>query len=178
MLCAEDTLLADRKVFFNEEVTPESAVQLIQILIHLEKQDPGKEIKIYLNSPGGDVTSGLAVYDTIVGLKCPVRTVCLGTAASMGSIIFLAGKHREILPHAEVMVHDPLISGLKGAQKALALEKEAEKLMKTREIIAKIISERTGHTLQEVYDITKEDHFFDAEEALAYGLATEIVDHV
>ena len=178
MLCPEDKLLADRKVFFTEEVTSVSAVQLIQVLIYLEKEDSGKEITIYLNSPGGEVTSGLAVYDTIVGLKCPVRTVCIGTAASMGSILLLAGEKREILPHAQVMIHDPLINGLSGAQKALALEKEAEKLMKTREIIGKIIAERTGHTLDVVLEKTKEDCYLNAEESLAFGIVTKIVEHV
>ena len=139
MLCPEDKLLADRKVFFTEEVTSVSAVQLIQLLIYLEKEDSGKEITIYLNSPGGEVTSGLAVYDTILGLKCPVRTVCIGTAASMGAILFLAGAKREMFPHTKLMIHDPLLAGIGSPQMALQLRKRADQLMKTREILGGII---------------------------------------
>ena len=177
-ICPEDKLLSERKVFFTEEVTPVSAVQLIELLIYLESEDDKKEITLYISSPGGEVVSGLAAYDAIVGLRCPVRTVCIGTAASMGSILFLAGKDREILSHAQVMIHDPLINGLSGAQKALVLEKEAEKLMKAREVIGNIIAERTGHTLEEVLEKTKEDCYLSAEEALSFGIATKVIDHV
>ena len=168
-------MFEDRKIFFTEEVTPESAKQLIQLLLYLEAESSQKEICLYINSPGGEVISGLAVYDTLTGLKCPVRTVCIGTAASMGSIIFLAGRKRQILRHAQVLIHDPLISGLNGVQNALALDKEAKKLMKTRDTLGKILAERTGHSLEEVFEKTKEDCFLDAEEALAFGIATEIV---
>ena len=171
----EDRLFEDRKIFFTEEVTPESAKQLIQLLLYLEAESPQKEICLYINSPGGEVISGLAVYDTLTGLKCPVRTVCIGTAASMGSIIFLAGRKRQILSHAQVLIHDPLISGLNGVQNALAMDKEAKKLMKTRDTLGKILAERTGRSLEEVFEKTKEDCFLDAEEALAFGIATEIV---
>ena len=171
----EDRLFEDRKIFFTEEVTPESAKQLIQLLLYLEAESPQKEICLYINSPGGEVISGLAVYDTLTGLKCPVRTICIGTAASMGSIIFLAGKKRQILTHAQILIHDPLISGLSGVQNALALDKEAKKLMKTRDTLGKILAERTGRSLEEVFEKTKEDCFLDAEEALAFGIATEIV---
>ena len=176
-LSPEDRLLTERKVFFTEEVTSESAVQLIQLLLCLEDDDPGKDISIYINSPGGEVTSGLAVYDTITGLKCKVRTVCIGTAASMGAILFLAGEEREILPHAQVMIHDPLINGLNGAQKALTLEKEVVKLMEMRKTLGTIISERTGHTLDEVFDKTKEDCYLSAEESVEFGIATKIIRH-
>ncbi len=175
MIHPEDHLLEERKIFFTEEVTSESAKQLIQLLLYLEQDNPKKEICLYINSPGGEVISGLAVYDTLIGLKCPVRTVCIGTAASMGSILFLAGKKRQILKHAEVMIHDPLVGGLKGAQNALALDKEAKKLMKTRETLGQILADRTGHSLEEVFDKTKEDCYLDAEEALEFGIATEIV---
>ncbi|MCR4945545.1 MAG: ATP-dependent Clp protease proteolytic subunit [Lachnospiraceae bacterium] len=174
----EEMLYSERKVFFTESVTAESAAQLIQTLLCLEAESESKPITLYINSPGGDVISGLAAYDTIVGLKCPVRTVCIGIAASMGSYLFLAGNERLILPHSQVMIHDPLINGLSGVQKALALEKEANKLMKTREMLGQIMSERTGKSIEEVYEKTKDDTYMSAEEALEFGIATEICDHV
>ena len=174
----EDKLLSSRMIFFTEEVTPTSSVELIELLLHLESEDPDKEITLFINSPGGEVASGLGVYDAIRGLKCPVRTVCIGTAASMGSILFLAGDKREMLPHTQVMIHDPLVNGLSGAQKALALEKEAEKLMKTREVIAGIIAERTGHTLEEVYEKTKDDCYMDAQECVSWNIATNITETI
>ena len=174
----EDQLFSERKIFFTEEVTAETAAALIRLLMYLEQTGPKEKITLYLNSPGGEVTSGLAVYDVLTGLKCPVRTVCIGTAASMASILFLAGAEREMLPHSKIMIHDPLINGLSGTQRALQLEKEAANLMKTREILAGIIADRTGHTPEEVCEKTREDCFMDAEEALQYGIATKIVEHI
>ena len=169
----EDKLFDQGKIYMVEEVNAESCAVLIQQLSYLDSLGL-KEVVLYINSPGGAVDAGLAVYDTIVGMKTPVRTVCIGTAASMGSILFLGGKVREVLKHSTVMLHDPLVS-LSGTKKALCLEKEAERLMETREILAKIIAERTGHTLEEVYEKTKEDCFFSAEEALEFGIATKVI---
>jgi len=120
------------------------------------------------------VVSGLAVYDTIRMLKSPVRTVCIGTAASMGSILFLAGEKREMLPHTKIMIHDPLIAGLSGSKRALELEKEAAQLMETRAVTAGIIAERCGRKLEEVYEKTKEDCYLTAQEAIDFGIATGI----
>ncbi|MCR5775728.1 MAG: ATP-dependent Clp protease proteolytic subunit [Lachnospiraceae bacterium] len=175
---AADELLKHRKVFFTEEVTPESSNELIQYLLCLEQQDEKTPVTVYINSPGGEVVSGLAAYDTMRTLKCQVNTVCIGTAASMGSILFLAGEKRAMLPHTKIMIHDPLISGLSGSRKALELEKEAKQLLETREITGRIIAERSGHKLREVYAKTKEDCFLTAEEALDFGIATEIVDRL
>ena len=177
-LRAEDLFLKERKIFFTEEVTAESSKQLIQAIMHLEQENEKKEITLYINCPGGEVTSGLAVYDCLRGLSCPVRTVCIGTAASMGSYLFLAGDKREILPHAQVMIHDPLVAGMQGAQNALALNKEAKKLMKTRELLGNILAERTGHTLEEVLEKTKEDCYLDAEEAVDFGIATSVITRI
>ena len=173
---AADELLKNRRIFFTEEVTPASSIELIQYLICLEDQDEREPVTIYINSPGGEVVSGLAVYDTIRTLQCPVNTVCIGTAASMGSILFLAGEKRSMLPHTKIMIHDPLISGLTGSRKALELEKEAKQLLETREVIGKIIAERSGRKLKEVYAKTKEDCYLTAEEALDFGIATDIVE--
>ena len=170
----EDKLFSERRIFFTESVTPESSAQLIRALLYLENEDPDKEIVLYINSPGGEVQSGLSVFDTILGLKCPVRTVCIGTAASMGSFLFLAGTEREMLPHSQIMIHDPLINGLSGVQKALSLEKEAEKLMQTRTVLGEIMAERTGRSLEEVYEKTKEDTYLSAKAALEFGIATKI----
>ena len=173
----EDQLYSERKIFFTEEVNAYSAAELIRLLSYLEKTGPKEEIGLYINSPGGEVSSGLAVYDVISGLTCPVRTVCIGTAASMAAILFLAGSVREMLPHSKIMIHDPLIDGLSGVRRALQLEKDAQKLMKSRDILGGIIAERTGHTLEEVFELTGYDCYLDAEEALQFGIATEIVNH-
>ena len=171
----ESGLLKSRMLFFTEEVTPASSNELIEYLLFLDKEAPGEEITLCINSHGGEVVSGLAVYDTIRMLESPVRTVCIGTAASMGSILFLAGERRLMLPHCKIMIHDPLIAGLSGSKKALELEKEAVKLMEARAIIGGIIAERSGHTLEEVYEKTKEDCYLDAEEAIDFGIATGII---
>ena len=172
----ESSLLKKRILFFTEEVNADSSNRMIEYLLFLDMDDPGKEITICINSPGGEVVSGLAVYDTIRSLKSPVRTVCIGTAASMGSILFLAGEKREMLPHTKIMIHDPLISGLSGSKKALELEKEAAQLMETRAITAEIIAERSGRTLEEVYAKTKEDCYLNAKEAIEFGIATGIAE--
>ena len=174
----EDQLLTERKIFFTEEVTPESSKELIQVLLYLAGEDPDKEITLFINSPGGEVISGLAVYDTLTGISCPVTTVCIGTAASMGSILFLAGQKRQILRHSQVMIHDPLISGLSGSRRALELEKEAARLMELREIIGGIIAGRSGRTIEEVYENTREDTYLTAQEAVEFGIATDIVERI
>lgn len=177
-ITAESMLLKERKLFFTEEVNSESCNALIQYLLCLESEDPDAEITLYINTPGGEVASGLAAYDTLRLLKCPIRTVCIGTAASMGSILFLAGDKREMLPHTKIMIHDPLIAGLSGSRKALELEKEAARLLEMREVTGSIIAERSGRSIEEVYEKTKEDTFLTAQEALDFGIATAIIDKI
>ena len=140
----ESRLLQDRMLFFTEEVNSDSSNKLIEYLLFLDKDDPGEEITLCINSPGGEVVSGLAAYDTMQMLKSPIRTVCIGTAASMASVLFLGGTRREMLPHTKLMIHDPLISGFSEPTMALQLRKRADQLMETREIIGGIISERNG----------------------------------
>lgn len=171
----ESMLLQERILFFTEEVNPSSANNLIEYLLFLDKDEPGQEITLCINSPGGDVVSGLAVYDTIQMMKSPVRTVCVGTAASMGAILFLAGNRREMLPHTKIMIHDPLIAGLVQPQMALQLRKQADQLMETRDVLGKIISEKSGLPLDKVYEMTAEDCFLTAEKAVELGLATDII---
>ncbi len=175
---AESLLLKERKLFFTEEVNAESCNKLIQYLLCLESENADEEIVLYINTPGGEVASGLAVYDTMRLLSCPIRTVCMGLAASMGSIFFLAGDQREMLPHTKIMIHDPMIMGISGSRKALELEKEVDRLLELRETIGGIIAERSGHSLEEILEKTKEDTFLTAKEALDFGIATSIVDHV
>lgn len=175
----EDELLSRREIFLTEEVNPETSNELIKQLMYLERQDSGKEITLYINSPGGEVISGLAVYDLISLMKSPVRTVCTGTAASMGAILFLAGKKREMLPHTRLMIHDPSFGGGSiGGKKSHELRHELEKLDEVREALAKIIAEKTGRPLEEIYDVTSDDTFYSAEEAITFGLATGIMKGV
>lgn len=175
----EDELLSRREIFLTEEVNPETSNELIKQLMYLERQDSGKEITLYINSPGGEVISGLAVYDLISLMKSPVRTVCTGTAASMAAILFLAGKKREMLPHTRLMIHDPSFGGGSiGGKKSHELRHELEKLDEVREALAKIIAEKTGRPLEEIYDVTSDDTFYSAEEAITFGLATGIMKGV
>lgn len=155
------------------EITRESVYSLILQLRYLSHADPGKEIAMYINSPGGSVCDGLALYDVMAAVKCPIRTVCVGMAASMGALLFAAGDVREMLPHAQVMVHDPLTTGINGS--ALAVEESARRLMEIRETTAKIFARHTGHTIEEVYEKTRQDSYFGAEEAVAWGLADRII---
>ena len=128
---------------------------------------------MYINSPGGSVSDGLALYDVMAGISCPIRTVCVGMAASMGSLLFAAGNKRDMLPHATVMIHDPLTTGISGS--ALSVDQASRRLMETREITASILADHTGHTIEEVYEKTRQDSYFNAEEAVAWHLADRII---
>ena len=170
----EDDMLSNREIECIGTITAESVNSLINQVRYLAKQDPNKEITFYINSPGGEVPSGLALYDVMNAVKCPIRTICIGMAASMGAILFAAGDKREILPHARVIIHDPLISGGIGGN-ALAVKSVADDLMRTREIICKILAEHTHRSIEEIYEKTKTDSFFYAEDAVEFGLADKII---
>lgn len=172
-----DEMFRSREIECVGEINDESVYSLCRQLRQLQREDPNKEITMFINSPGGEVTSGLALYDVMAGLSCPIRTICLGMAASMGSILFIAGKQRDILPHGRVMIHDPLRM-MNGRVTALQLQEEGRQLMQTREILCKILSQRTNRTLKEIYEKTKHDSYFDAEEAVAFGLADRVIQHV
>lgn len=158
------------------EVTRESVYSLILQLRYLHSADPEKEITMYINSPGGSVIDGLALYDVMAAVSCPIRTVCVGMAASMGSLLFAAGNERDILPHAKVMIHDPLTTGISGS--ALSVEEAGKRLMETREITASILAGHTGHTIEEVYEKTKKDSYFNAQEAVDWRLADRIITEI
>lgn len=175
----EDDLLSKREIFLTEEVNAATSNELLKQLMYLEGQDTTQEITIYINSPGGEVISGLAVYDFISLMRSPVRTVCTGTAASMGAILFLAGQKREMLPHTRLMIHDPSFSGGSiGGKKSHEIRHELEKLDEVRTALAEIIAEKTGKSIEEIYDVTSDDTFYSAKEAIEFGLATGIMEGV
>lgn len=170
----QDEMLQNREIECVGEITAESVYSIILQLRYLQQQDPKGKITMYINSPGGEVTSGLALYDVMKAIKCPIRTVCVGMAASMGAILFIAGDQRDMLEHARVMIHDPLISrGIAG--NALQVQSLSNDLMKTREITGTLIAKHTGKTLEEVYEKTAKDSYFYADEAVAFGLADNII---
>lgn len=171
----QDEMLMHREVECVGIINEDSVNSLILQLRYLERLDPDEEITIYINSPGGEVSSGLALYDVMKAIRCPKRTVCVGLAASMGAILFAAGDQREMLAHSRVMIHDPLIAGngIKGS--AIYLDAQVKDLMNTRAIIAGILAEHTHRTVEEVLEKTAKDTYFYAEEAVAFGLADKIV---
>lgn len=169
-----DEMFQRREIECVGEITQESVYSLILQLRHLQHTDPKKEITLYINSPGGEVTSGLALYDVLRAIKCPVRTVCVGLAASMAALLFAVGHQRDMLPHARVMIHDPLISGGVGGS-ALQLDNLARDIMRVRQTTASIIAEHSGRTVEEVLAKTASDSFFSAQEAVDWGLADRII---
>lgn len=171
-LTITDTMLQQRKIWCVGEISSVSAVSLILQLHHLEHEDPTKPITMYINSPGGSVSDGLAILDTMHAMKAPITTICVGEAASMGALLFVSGRERLMLPNAQLMIHDPLIQSVGGS--ALEVERRSKRLMKTRERIAGILADATGHTPEEILDITATDRYFDADEALEFGLADRI----
>ena len=173
----QDDMLLNREIECVGEINADSVNSLIRQIRHLARQDPDEEIRVYINSPGGEVSSGLALYDVMKAVKCPIRTVCVGTAASMGAVLFAAGNQRDMLPHARVMIHDPLISACPGGS-ALKFKSMSDSLMQTREHIALLLAERTGKTLDEIYEKTAEDTWFSAEEAVSFGLADRIINEI
>ena len=171
----EDELLNNREVFLVDSVNAESSNALLKQLMYLDRKDPGEEVTLYINSPGGDVVSGLAVYDYIGLMKSPVKTVCIGSASSMGAILFLAGEKREMLEHTRLLIHDPSYGHFDASgKKPHEIQQEVDSLNKIRGKLAEIISVKTGKSIDEVYKITASDTFFDAEEAIEFGLATGI----
>ena len=168
-----DEMLANREIQLIGEVNSDSVNSLISQILYLAREDPGKEITIYINSPGGEVSSGLALYDVMKGVRCPIRTVCVGMAASMGAVLFAAGNQRDILPHGRVMIHDPLIAQTGGS--ALYLRTVSDDLLRTREITAAILADHTGRTLEEIYEKTAADTYFYADEAVEFGLADRVI---
>lgn len=167
-------LLKDRIIFLSGEIDDVTANLVVAQMLFLEMEDPDKEINLYINSPGGSVTAGMAIYDTMQYLRCPVSTLCIGMAASMGAFLLTAGAKgmRRILPNAEVMIHQPL-GGAQGQATDIAIH--AEYIMKIKKKLNTILAQRTGQPLEKAEADTERDHFLSAEEALAYGIVDEIV---
>ena len=167
-------LLKDRIIFLGEEVSDVSASIVVAQLLFLEAEDPEKDIHLYINSPGGSVTAGMAIYDTMQYIKCDIETICIGMAASMGSFLLAGGTKgkRLALPNAEIMIHQP--SG--GAQgQATEIQIVAENILKTKKRLNEILAANTGKPYEEVAADTERDYFMSAEEAKAYGLIDDVI---
>lgn len=171
-------LLKDRIIFLSEDVNHATASLVVAQMLFLESEDPDKEIYFYINSPGGSITDGMAIFDTINYIKCPVSTICIGLAASMGAFLLAAGTKgkRYATPNAEIMIHQPLISGGLSGQ-TTEIKIHADHMVRTREKLNKILSERTGKPLEQIEKDTERDNFMTAEQALEYGLIDGIMDH-
>jgi ATP-dependent Clp protease protease subunit len=170
-------LLNDRIIFLSEDVNDTTASLIVAQLLYLEAQDPDADIKFYINSPGGSVTAGFAIYDTMQYIKCDVSTICIGMAASMGAFLLAAGTKgkRFALPNSEIMIHQPL-GGARG--QASDIKIHAQQILKIRDNLNKILSERTGQPLEKIENDTDRDNFMSAEEAKAYGLVDKVASLV
>ena len=170
-------LLKDRIIFLSEDVNNVSASLVVAQLLFLESEDPEKEISLYINSPGGSITDGMAIVDTINYIKCPVTTICVGMAASMGAVLLASGAKgkRFATPNAEILIHQPLISGGLSGQ-TTEIKIHAEHMVRTREKLNKLLSERTGQRLETIEKDTERDNYMTAQEALEYGLIDGILD--
>ena len=167
-------LLKDRIIFIGEAIDEHLASLVVAQLLYLEAEDPDKDINIYINSPGGSITAGMAIYDTIRYIKPEVSTICVGMAASMGAFLLAAGQKgkRYALPNAEIMIHQPL-GGVQGQAEDIKIH--AEWIMRTKDKLNKILSENTGQTLETVSKDTDRDNFMSAEEAREYGLVDKVI---
>jgi len=167
-------LLNDRIVILSEEVNDTTASLIVAQLLYLEAQDPDKDIQFYINSPGGSVTSGFAVYDTMQYIKCDVSTICIGLAASMGAFLLSSGAKgkRIALPNAEIMIHQPT-GGFRG--QATDIQIHAEKILRTKDTLNRILAENTGKTPEEVREASERDNYMTAEEAKDFGLIDSVI---
>ena len=173
-------LLKDRIIFLSEDVNQTSASLVIAQMLFLESEDPDKEISLYINSPGGSVSDGFGIVDTMNYIKCPVTTICVGMAASMGAVLLTCGEKgkRFATPNAEILIHQPLIGGQGGgiSGQATEIKIHADQMIKTREKINKLLSEKTGQPIDVIERDTERDHYMTAQEALEYGLIDGIMD--
>ena len=171
-------LLKDRIIFLSEDVNQTSASLVVAQLLFLESEDPDKEIHLYINSPGGSITAGMAIVDTINYIKCPVSTICIGLAASMGAVLLACGAKgkRYATPNSEILIHQPLIGGGGLSGQTTEIKIHADHMVKTRDKLNKLLSEKTGQSLETIEKDTERDNYMTAEEALKYGLIDEILD--
>ncbi len=167
-------LLKERIIFLGDEVNDVTASLVVAQLLFLESEDPDKDIQFYINSPGGSITAGMAIYDTMQYIKCDVSTICIGMAASMGAFLLAAGEKgkRFALPNSEIMIHQPL-GGMQG--QATDIKIHADRIIKMKDKLNQILSERTGQPMEKIQADTERDNFMSAEEAKAYGLIDAVI---
>ena len=167
-------LLKERIVFLGEEVNDTTASLVVAQLLFLESEDPDKDIYLYINSPGGSITAGMAIYDTMQYIKPQVSTLCIGMAASMGAFLLAAGEKgkRFALPNSEIMIHQPL-GGFKG--QATDIDIHAKRILKTKDTLNRILSERTGQSMEKIQHDVERDYFMSSDEAMEYGLIDEVI---
>ena len=170
-------LLEDRIIFLGEQVTDASASLVVAQMLYLESKDPDKDNQLYINSPGGSITAGMAIYDTMQYIRCDVSTICVGMAASMGAFLLAAGAKgkRFALPNSEIMIHQPLISGGLSGQ-TTDIKIYSDHLVRTKEHMNKILSERTGKSYEQVCEDTERDNFMSAQQALDYGIVDSVIE--
>lgn len=171
-------LLSERIVFLGEEVTDTSASLIVSQLLFLEASDPSKDIQLYINSPGGSISAGFAIYDTMQYIKCDVSTICMGLAASFGAFLLAGGTKgkRIALPNAEIMIHQPAIHGNGVQGQATDIQIVTQHILQSRQRLNRILSENTGKSIEEIAADTERDHYMSAQEALEYGLIDKILD--
>ncbi|MDA8352214.1 MAG: ATP-dependent Clp endopeptidase proteolytic subunit ClpP [Firmicutes bacterium] len=169
-------LLKDRIIFLGSELNDAVANTVVAQLLFLQTEDPNKDIQLYINSPGGSISAGFAIYDTMQHVKCDIQTICIGMAASMGAFLLSSGTKgkRLALPNSEVMIHQPL-GGAQG--QASDIEISAKRILRMRDKLNKLLSEQTGQPLKKIQQDTDRDHFMTAEEAQEYGLVDRIIEH-
>lgn len=176
MVTADSKLLSQRKIFIEGEITSETAVEFIKQVILLNAEDPKTNIDVLINSPGGDINSGMLMYDVVQSSKAPIRTFCIGRAYSMGAVLFACGNNgRYMLPHSELMLHEPLLgSSVRG--NCSSIKSLSESLAEAKQKLNEVLAKHTGKSVKELEKATSYDHFFDAKESIAFGLCDEIVD--
>ena len=165
----QDELFEQRTIHLTGDIDMALAGNIIDQLYYLERQDAAEPVIMRISSPGGEVTAGLAIYDAMRDVSCPVQTVCEGMAASMAAVLFTAGNWRVMMPHAELMIHDPLIQNTGGS--ATAIQRSAERIMYLRKQTSQIMADHTGKSLDEIYHLTQSDYYMSAEEAIKLGFA-------
>jgi len=170
-------LLNDRIIILCEDVNDTTAGLVVAQMLYLEGQDPEKDINFYINSPGGSISAGMAIYDTMQFVRCDVSTTCVGMAASMGAFLLSSGAKgkRYALPNSEIMIHQPLMSGLQGQVTDIRIR--SDWLQKTKDKLNRMLADNTGKSLEQIQQDTERDNFMSAEEAVAYGLVDKIITH-
>lgn len=171
-------LYRERIIFLGRGINDGLANQIIAVMLYLDSEDPGKPIYLYINSPGGSVTAGMAIYDTMQHIKSEVVTICVGLAASMGAFLLSAGTKgkRLALPHSRIMIHQPL-GGIQGRRQASDIEIEAREILRIKNQLNSIMAQRTGQTIEKIEKDTDRDYFMSAEEAVEYGLIDKVIEN-